>query len=194
MADPHSVKVMDLGSPVDTTTKLLAPIADAEWPRELEALRGGFASELNVYRVMAHHPALLQAWTSLRNHLTLGSTLSARWRELAILRTARFIDSRYEWIHHVERGRASGLTDPEIAAVGLSDLSSAFGDADTALLKTTDALLKGLGLSALQVDVAAEHMSAQQLLDLMATVGMYLMLGFLVKSFRTPLEKRFEHT
>jgi alkylhydroperoxidase family enzyme len=171
----------------------LAPITDSEWPEELEALRGGFASELNVYRVMAHHPALLHAWTNLRNHVTQGSTLSARWRELAILRTARFIDSRYEWIHHVERGRASGLTDPEIAAVGLSDPSTAFGDADTALLQTTDALLNGLGLSAMQVDVAAEHMSAQQLLDLMTTVGMYLTLGFLLKSFRTPLEKRFVH-
>jgi len=194
MADPHSVKVMDLGSPVDTMTKLLAPIADAEWPRELEALRGGFASELNVYRVMAHHPALLQAWTSLRNHLTLCNTLSARWRELAILRTAWYIDSRYEWIHHAERGRAAGLTDPEIEAVGLCDLSSAFDGADTALLKTTDALLEGLGLTALQVDLAAEHMSAQQLLDLMATVGMYLTLGFVLKSFGTPLEERFEHS
>lgn len=194
MADPYSVKVMHLGSPVDTTTKLLAPIADAEWPRELEALRGGFASELNVYRVMAHHPALLQAWTSLRNHVTHGSTLSARWRELAILRTAWFIDSRYEWIHHVARGRAAGLTDPEIAAVGHSDPPSDFGGGDIALLKTTDALLRGLGLSDLQVDVATEYMSAQQLLDLMATVGMYLTLGFLLKSFRTPLEERIEHT
>lgn len=172
----------------------LAPLDDAQWPAELEWLRGGFATQLNVYRAMAHHPALLAAWTNLRNHLTIGTTLPARWRELAILRIAGFIESRYEWLHHVERGRVAGLTESEITALANRDASSAFGDADNTLLRTTDALLDGHGLTAQQVKAASAHMSPQQLLDLMATVGMYITLGFILKTFRIPLEDRFAHT
>ena len=35
------------------------PITDADWPESLAALKGGFATGLNVYRTMAHHPDLL---------------------------------------------------------------------------------------------------------------------------------------
>ena len=36
------------------------PLTDAEWPEEIADLRDGFAGTLNVYRAMAHHPALLR--------------------------------------------------------------------------------------------------------------------------------------
>jgi 4-carboxymuconolactone decarboxylase len=170
----------------------LMPLADEEWPTELEALRGGFATQLNVYRVMAHHPALLNSWAGLRNHLTHRGALPARWRELVILRTARFINSDYEWVHHVERGRKAGLTETEIAAIACTSPWECFSGADGVVLRITDALHERTGLSPEEVDVALKRMSAQQLLDLMATVGMYLTLGFVVKSFAIPLERRLD--
>jgi 4-carboxymuconolactone decarboxylase len=178
-----------VGNSNESTTMPLMPLTDEEWPAELEAYRGGFATELNVYRVMAHHPALLDSWAALRNHLTHGGVLPARWRELAILRTARFINSEYEWAHHVERGRKAGLTEAEIDAVARDCLWESFPGAESVVLRMTDALLDRTGLSPEEVEVALKQMSAQQLLDLMATVGMYLTLGFVVKSFRTPLER-----
>lgn len=39
-----------------------SPLTDADWPHEIDDLRDGFAGALNVYRLMAHHPALLRAW------------------------------------------------------------------------------------------------------------------------------------
>jgi hypothetical protein len=38
-----------------------APLGDGDWPEEVADLRDGFAGRLDVYRVMARHPALLQA-------------------------------------------------------------------------------------------------------------------------------------
>lgn len=56
---------------------ICSPISDSDWPKEIEELRNGFAGSLNVYRVMAHNPALLRAWASLRQHIVVDSALSA---------------------------------------------------------------------------------------------------------------------
>ena len=45
------------------------PITDADWPESLAASKGGFATGLNVYRTMAHHPDLLAA-RALHTELT----------------------------------------------------------------------------------------------------------------------------
>ncbi len=44
------------------TTSPCPPISDAEWPEAIAEMKTGFAGALNVYRTMAHHPALLKAW------------------------------------------------------------------------------------------------------------------------------------
>ena len=39
----------------------LEPIEGSDWPSDIEDMLTGFAGGLNVYRTMAHHPALLRA-------------------------------------------------------------------------------------------------------------------------------------
>jgi len=45
-----------------STSSPCPPFADEDWPSEIADMRDGFAGALNVYRTMAHHPALLKAW------------------------------------------------------------------------------------------------------------------------------------
>src|SRR6056297_2874654 len=98
-------------------TRSYQPIPDAEWPLEIADLKDSFAGRLNVYRVMAHHPELLRAWVPLRRHLVQSSTLGPEQLEVAILRTAHRLNAPYEWAHHVERGRAAGLSDARIQSM-----------------------------------------------------------------------------
>jgi alkylhydroperoxidase family enzyme len=172
----------------------LAPLSNAEWPESISSIRNGFAGQLNVYRVMAHHPALLQAWTNLRNHVVLESSLPARWREIVILRTGKFIGSKYEWTHHVERGRAAGLTEAEIEAVATDASADEFTPTEKLLVRAVDVLLESFCIPHSLRGALAAHVSAQNLLDLMATVGMYLTLGFIVKTFETPIELHLRNT
>lgn len=65
----------------------LPPISDADWPQEIADLSGGFAGQLNVYRTMAHDPALLRAWAGLRQHIVRDSALGLELVEVVILRT-----------------------------------------------------------------------------------------------------------
>jgi alkylhydroperoxidase family enzyme len=69
-----------------------------------------FDPPLKIFRLMA------QAETNFRPLLRLGTsvlaeqTLSAAWRELAILRVARLSGAEYEWTQHVPIAEAVGVT------------------------------------------------------------------------------------
>ena len=95
----------------------LTPISDADWPPEIADLASGFAGRLNVYRTMAHNPALLRAWTDLREHVVNSTSLGPERSEVVILRTGVRLGSSYEWSQHIERARARGLSDEKIAAL-----------------------------------------------------------------------------
>ena len=89
----------------------MKPLEPKNWPDTLKEIRSFLGKPLNVHSMMAHHTALLKAWMPFRNHVVANSTLSARQRELLILRTAHNSQADYEWQHHVERGLLAGF-DP----------------------------------------------------------------------------------
>ena len=164
----------------------LPPISDARWPEELAPLRDSFATGLNVYRVMAHHPALLTAWAPLRDHLVRHSTLGPERAEIVVLRTGYRMRSNYEWAQHVHRARELGMTDARIASVrGPLD---AMAPDDATLAGAVDALFDAREVPRpLQAEVV-KLAGAEGLIDLIATVGFYVTLGGLLNSFDVPLD------
>ena len=167
-----------------TRTARLAPLSDAAWPEDLRHLRDGFAGTLNVYRTMAHHPALLAAWERLRNHLVLDSALAPDLREIVILRAGHRWASRYEWAQHIVRGRQAGLSDARIAACRCEPPEGP----DAWLIAAVDTLLECAHLAPAQVASLEAAIGLGGLFDLMATVGMYTTLAFIANSFETPIE------
>jgi alkylhydroperoxidase family enzyme len=176
----------------EETSLRLPPVSDAAWPAEAAHLREGFAGRLNIYRVMAHHPALLNAWESLRNHVVLANALTPRQQELTILRAAYRWRAGYEWAHHVSRGRKAGLGDAEIAAAGGAADRLPANDEAHALFAAVDELLDEGALSSSTQNRLSENLDKTAVLDLMATVGMYTTLAFLAKTFNPPLEPELE--
>lgn len=166
----------------------LPPLTNAQWPADLADLLDGFAGRLNVYRVMAHHPALVRAWENLRNHLVLASALSAPDQEIVILRAGHRWGSAYEWAHHVVRGRAAGLDDARIRRVRAETADLDDADPDDLLIACVDELLDQGRLSPRRRDALMARVGASGVLDLMATVGMYSTLAFILNSFETPIE------
>ncbi|MFC2967573.1 carboxymuconolactone decarboxylase family protein [Acidimangrovimonas pyrenivorans] len=164
----------------------LPPLADADWPEEAAALRAGFAGRLNVYRVMAHHPALLKSWQTFRNHVVRETSLGAARSEVAILRTGVRLEAPYEWAHHVVRGRDAGLSDARIRSLRgpLSGMSAE----DAAIARAVDELIDDACLSAgAQAELAA-LVGVAGVFDVIATVGHYRVLACILKSFGTPID------
>ena len=159
------------------------PLSDADWPAEIYDLRDGFAGALNVYRAMAHHPALLRAWAPLRQHVVKDSALGPERSEVVILRAAHRMGSAYEWAHHVSRARVFGFSEARIAA-----LRGQPEGEDGLIARAVDALFDLRRLPAAQEAELAGVIGRAAVIDLMATVGFYSVLGFLLMTYDTPLD------
>lgn len=162
------------------------PISDADWPACAADLLGSYATNLNVYRVMAHNPKLLVAWTDFRNHVVLNSALSPMQSEIVILRTGFRRGSYYEWAQHVVRGASAGLSTARISSVRTPEHAP---PEDAMLITAVDALIdNGRFDPALRV-ILLEALGLTATIDIIATVGMYTTLAFLIESFEVPLEQ-----
>ena len=162
------------------------PLTDAEWPETLADMRAGFAGRLDVYRVMAHNPALLRAWAGLRNHVVVENALGQQRSEVVILRTGHRLGSAYEFGHHISRGRACGMSDARIAS--LQGPLVAMAPEDAVLAGAVDALFDRARVSPAEHAAVEALVGVEGLFDVIATVGMYSTLGFIVNSFATPLD------
>jgi len=164
----------------------LTPLSDAEWPGGIADMLPGFAGRLDIYRVMAHHPALLRAWSDLRQHVVIDTALGPEFSEVVILRTGLRHGSDYEWGHHVSRARKLGMEETRIASIkGPLD---AMSEADAVLAGAVDELLEASRLSrARQADLEA-LVGRAGMFDLMATVGLYTVLAFIANTAELPLD------
>lgn len=173
--------------PDDPATSPCPPLTDDDWPARIAELRTGFAGALNVYRVMAHHPDLLAAWAPLRAHIVQRSALGPEPAEIVILRTGHRLGAPYEWAHHITRARALGMDDARIAAV--AGPPEAMAPDDALLARGVDALFDAHGLPAeLERDLAARF-GREAVFDLIATVGFYSTLGYLLNTYQPPLDE-----
>ncbi len=165
---------------------MMAPIADAHWPEALGDCAGTFATDLNVYRVMARHPPLLRSWRALREHIVRQSTLGAERAEVVIIRCAVAWQSEYEIAHHVSRARALGMAEERIESLlgALDGLS----EEDRLLAQAVTELVRGGRTTGKVVELLIASVGEAGTLDLMATVGMYTTLAFITNSFRTPID------
>ena len=171
----------------DTLPPRLPPLPESEWDPRLDAVIGYLGPVLDIHRVLAHHPALLEAWAPLRRHVAQGGTLLPRHREIVVLRVAHRTGSRYEWHHHVARGRDAGLTDEEIEAIRRGPAGT-WAEPEVALVMATDELFDGLSLSGATWSALAGHFSVDQILDLIVTAGVYLTLAMVISATGLDIE------
>jgi 4-carboxymuconolactone decarboxylase len=81
--------------------------------REFMTRRG----ELNLFRLLAHAPAVFVGWAQMVDEILDSPTFTPRMRELIILRVAHLQGTPYELSQHVDLARSAGLTERQIDAV-----------------------------------------------------------------------------
>lgn len=164
----------------------ILPLPDADWPTELAHMKDGFAGQLNVYRTMANHPSLLKAWADLRDHVVLKSNLTQQQSEVAILRTGHRMNAPYEWAHHVVRARKCAMSDARIATMRgpIADMHQE----DAIIAKAVDELVSNSKLTPAVREPLEAYVGITGTLDVMATVGFYTTLSYIVNSFDVPID------
>jgi len=138
---------------------------------------------LNIFRTLANHPDLARRWMVFANHILGKSTLPARERELAILRIGWLCRSGYEWGQHVLIARREGVTDDEMRLVQSGPEAAGWSAADRAILRATDDLHRDAHVSDSVWAQLCDHLSEQQRMDLVFTVGQYNMVSMALNTF-----------
>ena len=137
----------------------------------------------NTLDTFAHHPALAQAFLTFNGHILYATTLTERQREILVLRVAARRRSAYLWAQHLFLGRDSGLTDEEMGRVAFGPDAPFFEPLETALIQCVDDLVDDGAIGAETWAVLAAELDAQQLLDVVFTVGCYNTVAWLFRSF-----------
>ena len=151
-------------------------------------MRGSDGEVINIFGTLAHHPDLLRRWLVFATHVLSKSTLSPRDRELLILRTGWNCGSKYEWGQHVLIARRSDIDDDEIERVKSGPDDPAWSDHDRALLQAADDLHDRSSIGDAAWSALSGEYSAEQLLDVVATVGNYHLVAMFLNTTGVELD------
>jgi 4-carboxymuconolactone decarboxylase len=168
----------------------ISPLTPEEMDPELFAKLGSGQTR-NIFRTLARHPKLTKRSMVFATHLLFKSSLPGRLRELAILRVGWRCDSEYEFGQHTVIGRHEGLTDGEIASLTLDHdalLAAGWTDVERAVLTATDELHDTAFITDATWAALVEHLSTEQVFDLIHTVGHYHTVSMFLNSVGVQLE------
>ena len=166
---------------------------DAEGQRIYDSLADPTGGSLRGLRgpggIHLHSPQLARHSRPLNRYLRQEAGLGGRLRELAILVTARELDSQFEWAAHEAEALREGLS-PEV-------IETIRHRRDTAGLAEVDAVVIELGreiFTARQVSLATfAHaltlFGRRKLVDLVALMGNYAATAALLTAFDMQLDR-----
>ena len=173
------------------TEPRINPVEEADWTEFQRALlapqrmRGRIQ---NIFLTLANHEALAKRWMVFANHILHKSKLSARDRELLILRVGWLCQSGYEWGQHVLIGKKAGISDLEIEAIKVGPTDPSWSIQDALLLTATDELRADAFVTDPTWQALAGLYSEQQLMDLVFTVGQYQLVSMALNTFGVQLD------
>mgnify|MGYP001156763447 FL=1 len=174
------------------TAPRIKPLAETEIEPDLLALLGPRFKAmpvLNIFRTLAHAPKAFKRFMAWGGYiLSDANSLSARDRELVILRTGFNWRSGYEWAQHVRIGLDCGLTESEIERIKSGPEAPGWQVSDRALLQATDELTSDAFISD-ATWAALDNYSEKQRMDLVMTVAQYTQVSMMLNTFGVQLDE-----
>lgn len=164
----------------------LAPFLDTDVGRV------GGGRVLNIFRTLAHAPRALTAFLGWGSYiLSKRNTLSARDRELVILRTGYMCRSGYEWTQHKRIGLECELTETEIERIKAGPDADGWSAIDRAMLRAVDELVADHFVTD-ATWAALAPLGDKGRMDLVFTVGQYTQVSMILNSFGIQVEAGWE--
>lgn len=176
----------------DASKPRIPPLKRSEWTDEARdvfaVLEGPAAWEngpmYDSISILAQNPGLTRPFLTYNKHLMMNSAIAHRERELVTLYVAWTCKSDYEWLSHVRESRRIGFTDAEIEAVKLGPDAPLWSDLDRTLLQTVDQMRDGYTIDDETWAKLTEHYDHKQMMDLVFTIGNYIMFAAVLNGLR----------
>jgi 4-carboxymuconolactone decarboxylase len=136
----------------------------------LDGTRGSLNGPFNVFLRSPDIGNLLQR---VGEHVRFRTSLEPRLNEMAILMTARWWWSQYEWYAHEPLARAAGLSDEVIAALKAGTRPGRMDADEAAIYDFCTELRHRRRVSDPTFAVAVQSLGEQGVMDLIAAMGYY---------------------
>lgn len=138
---------------------------------------------------LLRHPDLYQKIADLSIQLLGHGSLSARERELVVLRVAWLWQAPYEWGEHVKLAKAAGITSEEIERITEGSSAGAWSEHETALLRAAEELKQDAMISDATWATLAKRLNDKQLFELPVLVGQFTNVAYFQNALRLRLEE-----
>jgi alkylhydroperoxidase family enzyme len=161
-------------------------------PEDQQTQDLGSLGRLNIFATLVRHPELFNAWMPFGTFLLTAGTLSARDRELLILRTALNCSSPYEWGQHVRMSLASGIDRESIDRVADGPDAPGWSASESRLLRAADELHDAARIGDETWAALAESYDEKQLIEIPMLVGQYHMVAFTLNSLGVEQDEGLE--
>ena len=150
--------------------------------------------KLNIFKMMAHAETNFRPLVMLGTSILTEQQLSAKLRELAILRVARLSRAEYEWVQHVPIAKMTGVSDAQVDALVRDDATAAcFDPVDRLILHATDEIVRDGGPSDATFAELQGHLSHREIVELVLAVGFYMVMARLMISTRIDIDEPAGH-
>jgi alkylhydroperoxidase family enzyme len=170
----------------------IPPLRPDQWTPELRKRfdpDGSGRGAANVFVTFVRNPPADRLRGPVNQHILNATTLSARQRELLLMRIGVLCRSEYEWAAHSRSGRRAGMSDADVARIVAGPDSGSGGDPiETALLRATDELYRSDRVSDDTWSALAKGLEAKQLLDMLIAVGGYRATSMAINSAGVQLD------
>jgi 4-carboxymuconolactone decarboxylase len=138
--------------------------------------------------ILLHSPELARFSRPLNHHLRHGAGLGGRVRELAILVTARALDSQFEWCAHEAEAMRQGISREIVDIVKYHRDSGALGEADRIVIELGREIFTARKVAPETFARALRQFGRRALVDLVALMGNYAGTAALLTAFDMQLD------
>jgi 4-carboxymuconolactone decarboxylase len=139
------------------------------------------------FQLLIRAPEICEHAAKLGEHLRWGTSLPDRLSELAIITTARFWRTQYEWYAHAPLAEKAGVPSAAIEAIRRGDVPG-FQRSDEALVhRICSELFKTQRLSDASFEEAVTTLGETGLIEIIAIVGYYTLIGNTLNVFQVPV-------
>jgi 4-carboxymuconolactone decarboxylase len=138
--------------------------------------------------IQLHSPELSRVSRPLNRYLRFASELGGRLRELAILVTARELDSQFEWAAHEAEALRQGASPELIEIVRLRRDLDGVAEADAVVIALGREIFGARKVSSATYARCLTQFGRRKLIDLVALMGNYAATAALLTAFDMQLD------
>jgi 4-carboxymuconolactone decarboxylase len=165
---------------------------DADAQRVYDGLADPRGASLRGLRgpggIMLHSPELARFARPLNHHLRHEAGLGGRVRELAILATARALDSQFEWCAHEAEALRQGISPEIIDIIRYRKDTEALDEADRVVIELGREIFTSRKVAPLTFERALRQFGRRALINLVALMGNYAGTAALLTAFDMQLD------